>query len=108
MVPGQRLPVHVCGDKSICVQRLFNWNTANEWRYFARNIIESMEHYMLPRGFDSSFLQDIAHARAAEAGVADCALLPLNSRNLRLMQTTAIPSTFKSVDNGMLLEFLQI
>src|ERR1700738_4513318 len=54
---GQRGSIHVCGDQSVGIERLFNGDAADKGWNFAGNVIEPTEHYVLSRSLHSPTLQ---------------------------------------------------
>jgi len=52
----------------------------------------------------SGTLQDVPQTRTGESGSAHGALAPLNTGNLRTMQTATVARALQRVDNGMSLQ----
>src|SRR5262249_29522269 len=101
MVNGKGRAVHVCGDQGVCVESLFNRNAADEWRHLAWNRIEPAKLHVLSGIFYSGFFEERFQAWTGKLGVAHGSLSPLDPRNLRALQGTAVSGALKSVGNRM-------
>ena len=101
---AKRRAIHVRGDQGIDIKRFLDWDTANERRDFARNLIEAPKHHVLARRLYPGTLQYVPQPGTGKARGADCALSPLNARNLRTVKTAAISGAFKRIHHRMDLQ----
>src|SRR5229473_8560544 len=104
----ERHTVHMRGHQGVAVHRLLNWNTADEWRNFPGDFVQTAEHDVFARGFDAGVLQQVAKARTAKPGRTDGSPLPLNARNRGMMESTSITGTFQSIDNRVRFDLAEI
>ena len=53
-------------------------------------------------------LQQILQTRTRESAGAHCSFLPLNPRDVRLVEPSAVARTFESIGNGVRFDFAQV
>lgn len=94
---AERGTVHVGGNQGVAVGGFLDGNAANEGGDFAGDFIQAAKHDVLAGGLDAGALQEVAQSRAGETGGPDCSFLPLNARNMRLLEGASVAGAFERI-----------
>ena len=82
--------VQLRGNQGVGVHSFLNRDTADEWRHFAGNFVETAEHHMFAGAFHAGAFEDVAQPGTTETPITDRALLPLDSGDFRGLKRASI------------------